>query len=107
MWLLQHLRQRGLSDSLAQWLGSNLVPLHQDAHLTHTHTHTHQHQQGGSGSGSGQQGSGQAHTQAQAQAHPPLTWAFDVQGAGAMYMSYRWAAVEGMQPTELWEEICV
>ncbi|KXZ45178.1 hypothetical protein GPECTOR_57g468 [Gonium pectorale] len=116
-WLLQHLRSRGLSEALAAWLASSTVPAaHPGLHHPHTHTHAHppSHDAGGhqthaqpgaqhahrgtnghGGGGTGGGGTGGSGGQ-------PLTWAFDVQGAGALYMSYRttdyWHVLERPPP---------
>jgi hypothetical protein len=100
-WLLRHLRDRGLSDALANWLASSLVPIpahqHQYQHqpqlsATHggsqltqgwagadQHPHQHRHGQGSSPPAAGAGGGGGG----------PFTWSFDIHCAGAMYMSYR------------------
>ncbi|KAG2438466.1 hypothetical protein HXX76_005019 [Chlamydomonas incerta] len=84
-WLLKRLREGGLTDALATWLASNLAPLHEAPHHIHGH---HGHGGGraaGAGAASGAAGTG------------PLTWTFDIAGAGAMYMSYR--------TTEFWHTL--
>ncbi|GIL50106.1 hypothetical protein Vafri_6425 [Volvox africanus] len=130
-WLLRHLRDRGLSDALANWLASNLVhvPAPAAAHYQHSasmssghsgpslHSHNHetlhhpyqhhcedqqqqhrrhgtrihdglrpQQQQKGAGS-SGLHGGGGSDIGSGSGG--PFAWSFDIQCAGAMYMSYR------------------
>ncbi|GFR49234.1 hypothetical protein Agub_g11233 [Astrephomene gubernaculifera] len=67
-WLLSHLRQRGLQEHLVSWLASNLTP------MKGGQQQQPQQQQGAHGGG---------------HAGAPLTWSFNAQGAGAMYMAYR------------------
>ncbi|KAG2430691.1 hypothetical protein HYH02_013688 [Chlamydomonas schloesseri] len=89
-WLLKRLRESGLSDALATWLASNLEPLHrqqQQPAPAHHHHQAHHHHPAGHG---GAAGGG------------PLTWTFDIAGAGAMYVSYRttefWRTLEQPPP---------
>ncbi len=74
-WLMARLRAQGLDPALAAWLASSTAPL--------------QPPPGGSTgavAGSGPQAAGAARG-----GGAPLGWSFDVQGAAAMYTSYRWA----------------